>query len=54
MDIATSVILIIYIGLIAFISAIMIWNLVKTNSWEKEVLYVIVLVPFLLRLFWLK
>jgi len=29
-------------------------NLIRSRDWEEEVLYVIVLVPFLLRLFWLK
>jgi hypothetical protein len=31
-----------------------VWNLVRTRSWEKEVLYIVVLLPFLLRLFHLK
>jgi hypothetical protein len=32
----------------------MVWNLVKSRQWEEEVLYVIVLIPFLLRLLRLK
>ncbi len=43
-----------YYALVAYVVALMIWNLVRTRKWEEEVLYVIVLVPFLLRLFRLK
>jgi hypothetical protein len=39
---------------VAFVVGLMIWNLVRSKKWEKEVLYVIVLIPFLLRLFRLK
>jgi hypothetical protein len=49
-----SVITIAYYALVAYISAILIYCLVKSKSWEKEVLYVVVLIPFLLRLFMLK
>ncbi len=44
----------IYYLLVAFIVFIMIRNLIRTRNWETEVLYVVVLLPFLLRLFWLK
>ncbi len=44
----------IYYLLVAFIAFIMIRNLIRTRNWETEVLYVVVLLPFLLRLFWLK
>jgi len=54
MDIATKLITGIYLCLVAYVCVIMIWNLARAKSWEKEVLYLIVLVPFLLRLFWLK
>ena len=32
----------------------MVWNLLKSQKWQEEVLYVIVLLPFLLRLLRLK
>lgn len=48
------IITILYYGLVAYVAAIMIYNLIKTRKWEQEVLYVIVLLPFLLRLFRLK
>ncbi len=54
MDIASKVITGIYLGMVACVSAIIIWNFVRTRSREREILYLVVLVPFLLRLFWLK
>ncbi len=44
----------IYYCLIAYVAVILIWNFVKTKKWQEEVLYVVVLIPFLLRLFRLK
>lgn len=44
----------IYYVLVAFIVFIMIRNLIRTKHWETEALYIVVLVPFLLRLFMLK
>ena len=49
-----TVITIIYYLLVAYLVVIMIRNLIRTKSWEKEILYVVVLIPFLLRLFRLK
>ncbi len=49
-----DVITVIYYLLVAYISAILITNLVKARTWEKELLYIVVLIPFLLRLFRLK
>ncbi len=48
------IVTIIYYCLVGFVSIVLIYNLVKTKQWEKEVLYIIVLIPFLLRLFMLK
>jgi len=45
---------ILYYLLVAFISVLLIWNLARSKRWERDVLYVIVLVPFLLRLLRLK
>ena len=44
----------IYYCLIAYVAVMLIWNFVKTRRWQEEVLYVVVLIPFLLRLFRLK
>jgi hypothetical protein len=44
----------VYYGLIACVAVLLVANLVRTRRWQEEVLYVVVLVPFLLRLFRLK
>ena len=49
-----SLVTVLYYLLVAFVSVMMIWNLIRSRDWKEEVLYVIVLVPFLLRLFQLK
>jgi uncharacterized membrane protein len=43
-----------YYALVAFVSVVLIYNLWKSQDWEKDVLYILVLIPFLLRLFRLK
>jgi ABC-type spermidine/putrescine transport system permease subunit I len=43
-----------YYVLVAFVSIVIVYNLAKSKSWERDVLYVIVLLPFLLRLLRLK
>jgi hypothetical protein len=43
-----------YYLLVAFICALLGYNLARSKRWERDVLYVIVLVPFLLRLLRLK
>jgi hypothetical protein len=48
------IITILYYILTAFAAGLMIWNLIKSRKWQEEVLYVIVLLPFLLRLLRLK
>jgi ABC-type spermidine/putrescine transport system permease subunit I len=54
MTLATDVVTILYYLLVAYVSALLVYNLVKSREWQKEILYVIVLVPFLLRLLRLK
>jgi hypothetical protein len=49
-----AVVTVLYYGLVAFVSALLVYNLVKSRQWERDVLYILVLIPFLLRLFWLK
>ncbi len=48
------IITILYYVLVAFAAGLMVWNLIKTRKWQEEVLYMIVLLPFLLRLLRLK
>jgi hypothetical protein len=50
----TSLITVAYYALVAYVSVVLLYSLIKSKSWEKEVLYVVVLIPFLLRLFMLK
>jgi len=45
---------VLYYALVAFVSLLLVVNLLKSRKWERDVLYVLVLVPFLLRLFRLK
>jgi hypothetical protein len=54
LGILTNLITIAYYALVAYVSVVLIYCLVKSKSWEKEVLYLVVLLPFLLRLFMLK
>jgi len=48
------IITILYYILVAFVVFLMGWNLIKSKKWQEEILYVIVLLPFLLRLLRLK
>jgi hypothetical protein len=48
------VVTILYYALVAFISVLLAVNLLKSKKWERDVLYVLVLLPFLLRLLRLK
>jgi hypothetical protein len=50
----TNLITIAYYALVAYVSLVLLYCLMKSRSWEKEVLYIVVLIPFLLRLFMLK
>ena len=48
------IITIFYYVLTAFIALLMVVNFIKRKNWQEELLYLIVLIPFLLRLFRLK
>ena len=48
------IITIFYYVLAAFVAILMVWNLLKSRKWQEEILYIIVLLPFLLRLLRLK
>ena len=43
-----------YHGLVACATILLVANFIRTKSWDREVLYLIVLVPFVLRLLRLK
>ena len=48
------VVTLLYYALVALISLLLVVNLLKSRKWERDVLYVLVLLPFLLRLLRLK
>ena len=48
------IITVLYYILTGYIVFLMVWNLLKSKKWQEEVLYIIVLMPFILRLFRLK
>jgi len=48
------IITILYYLLTAYVAFLIIWNLLKSKKWQEEILYIIILMPFLLRLFRLK
>lgn len=50
----STLITISYYLMVAFFSVCFIWNFRKSKNWQQELLYLIVLMPFLLRLFRLK
>lgn len=54
MEFMAKLITIIYYCLVAYISVILVWNLIKTKKWDREILYIVILIPFLLRLLGLK
>jgi hypothetical protein len=49
-----SIVSVLYYILVAYVVVLLVWNLLRSRKWDEEVLYVIVLIPFLLRLFRLK
>jgi hypothetical protein len=44
------IITILYYLLTAYIAFLIVWNLLKRKKWQEEILYIIILIPFLLRL----
>ena len=48
------IITILYYLLVAFVAFLMIQNLLKSRKWQEETLYIVILIPLLLRLLRLK
>lgn len=48
------IITLLYYLLTGYIAFLIIWNLIKSKRWQDELLYVIILMPFLLRLLRIK
>jgi DMSO reductase anchor subunit len=49
-----TIITVLYYLLTAYVAGLLIWNFLKRKSWQEEALYIIVLIPFVLRLLRLK
>jgi uncharacterized membrane protein len=43
-----------YYAITAYIAVLLVWNFIRRKKWQEEVLYLIVLMPFILRLLRLK
>ena len=54
MTIVQTLVTVLYYLLVGYVVVLMIWNFARSRKWEEEILYIIVLVPFLLRLLRLK
>jgi hypothetical protein len=54
MSTLTTIITIAYYALLAFIVVLIVYNLVRSKEWKKDIIYLVILIPFLLRLFMLK
>jgi len=48
------IVTVLYYVLTAYVAVLLVWNFIKRKGWQEEVLYIIVLIPFLLRLLRLK
>jgi len=48
------IITLLYYLLIAYVAVLIVWNLIRSKKWQEEVLYIIILMPFILRLLRLK
>ncbi len=49
-----AIVTVLYYLLTAFVAVLLVVNFLKRKDWQEEVLYVIILIPFLLRLLRLK
>ena len=38
-----------YYMLVAYVVVLIVWNLLRSKKWQEEVLYILVLAPFLLK-----
>ena len=54
MTMIQSVVSVLYYILVAYVVVLLLWNFLRSRKWDEELLYVIVLIPFILRLFRLK
>jgi len=50
----SAIVTVLYYLLTAYVAVMLVWNFVKRKNWQDEILYIIVLIPFILRLLRLK
>jgi uncharacterized membrane protein len=48
------IVTVLYYLMTAYIAVLLVWNFLRRKKWQEEVLYIIVLIPFILRLLRLK
>ena len=49
-----TIVTVLYYLLTAYVAVLLVWNFLKRKNWQEEVLYIVVLIPFVLRLLRLK
>jgi hypothetical protein len=49
-----TIVTVLYYLMTAYIAVLLAWNFLKRKNWQEEALYIIVLIPFILRLLRLK
>ncbi len=49
-----TIVTVLYYLLTAFVAVMLAWNFLRRKNWQEEALYIIILIPFLLRLLRLK
>jgi hypothetical protein len=49
-----TIVTVLYYLLTAYVAVLLVTNFLKNKKWQEEVLYLIVLIPFILRLLRLK
>ena len=50
----SALVTIVYYAMTAFVAVLLVWNFIKGRKWQEEILTLIVLIPFLLRILRLK
>jgi len=50
----TVMVTFLYYVMVGYVALLLVYSLIKSKRWERDVLYILVLIPFLLRLFRLK
>ena len=54
MTLIQGIVSLLYYLLVGYVAVFLVWNFLRSKKWDEELLYLIVLIPFLLRLFRLK